>query len=174
MFTCLVSRAIHIEVAHSMDTSSFLNAFRRFIGRRGPVRKLRCDRGTNFVGARGELEKALNDLDPNQIKREMLKENCDWVEFEMNFPYSSHMGGVWERMIRSARTVLSALLEQHSSRLDDELLETLMVEAETVVNSRPLTFVDTTSPDSEEPITPMQLLTLKSDAGKVRQGGYLL
>ena len=72
------------------------------------------------------------------------------------------MGGIWERMIRSARTVLSELLNQHSSQLDDELLHTFMVEAEAVVNSRPLTYVDMTSSDSKEPLTPSQLLTLKS------------
>jgi len=46
LFTCLVSRAIHLEVVESMDTDSFLNAYLRFVGRRGPVRQLRSDRGT--------------------------------------------------------------------------------------------------------------------------------
>ena len=50
IFTCLMSRAIHLEVADTLDTSSFINAVRRFIAIRGPIRQLRCDRGTNFVG----------------------------------------------------------------------------------------------------------------------------
>lgn len=44
LFTCLASRAVHIEVADSMETDSFINALRRFICRRGPVREIRCDR----------------------------------------------------------------------------------------------------------------------------------
>ena len=59
LFTCLASRAIHIEVAHSMETDSFLQALRRFTCRRGPIRELRSDQGTNFVGAENELKTAL-------------------------------------------------------------------------------------------------------------------
>lgn len=65
-------------------------------------------------------------------------------------------------MICSARTVLSAILDQHSYHLDDETLHTFMVEVEAVVNSRPLTYVDMASADSKEPLTPNQLLNMKS------------
>ena len=57
LFTCMVSGAVHLETANNMDTSSFLNAYHRFVGRLGPVRQLRCDQGTNFVGTKAELEK---------------------------------------------------------------------------------------------------------------------
>ena len=58
LFTCMASRAIHIEVAHSMETDSFIQALRRFVCRRGAVRELRSDRGTNFIGAENELNKS--------------------------------------------------------------------------------------------------------------------
>ena len=51
LIICFVSRAIHIETANSLETDSFLNALRRFIARRGPVREIRSDQGTNLVGA---------------------------------------------------------------------------------------------------------------------------
>ena len=51
LFTCMSSRAIHLETAASPDADSFVNALRRFLSRRGPVRQLRSDNGTNFIGA---------------------------------------------------------------------------------------------------------------------------
>ena len=44
-FTCLASRVVHLETANTTDASSFVNAYRRFVGRRDPVRQLRSDRG---------------------------------------------------------------------------------------------------------------------------------
>nr|XP_027237831.1 uncharacterized protein LOC113828955 [Penaeus vannamei] len=49
VFTCLTSRAVHIEVMDSMETDSFINALRRFTARRGPVKSIRSDNGTNLV-----------------------------------------------------------------------------------------------------------------------------
>ena len=90
LFTCMASRAIHIEVSHFLDTDSFLNAYSRFVGRRGPVRQLRCDQGTNFIGARNELQKALSEMDDSKIQRELVKENCDWFNFKTNVPHASN------------------------------------------------------------------------------------
>jgi len=162
MFVCMASRAIHIEIAHSLSTDSFINAYRRFVGRRGPIRQLRCDRGTNFVGAKNELLAELEGIDNETIRQKLLKDDCDWIEFKMNFPHSSHMGGAWERLIRCARNALASLLAKHPCVLDDELLHTLMVEAELIVNSRPLTYMGMDEAGSMEPLTPIQLLTFKS------------
>ena len=82
LFTCLSSRAIHLEVSNSLDTDSFLNAYRRFVCRRGPVRQLRSDQGTNFIGAMNELQQAVTELNHERIREELLSNNCDWVEFK--------------------------------------------------------------------------------------------
>ena len=162
LFTCMASRAIHLEIAHSLDTDSFINAYRRFVGRRGPIRQLRSDQGTNFVGAKNELESALQEMDDGKVRRELLKENCDWIDFKMNVPNASHMGGVWERQIRTVRSIMSSLLDHHGAQLDDESLQTFMVEAEAIANSRPLTVDSLNSPHCPEPLTPNHLLTMKS------------
>ena len=73
LFTCLASRAVHIEVADSLETDSFINALRRFICRWGSVREIRCDRGTNFIGAEPDLKKAIEEMDDQEIKEELLK-----------------------------------------------------------------------------------------------------
>lgn len=162
LFTCLSSRAIHLEVSATLETDSFMNALRRFINRRGPIRTIRCDQGSNLVGAKNELQKALSSMDQTRVRHFLLERNCDWFEFQLNVPSASHMGGVWERQIRTARNVLSVLLDQCGSQLNDESLQTFMTEVEAVVNSRPLTVENLTSPDALEPLTPNHLLTGKS------------
>ena len=51
LFTCMGSRSVYLETANSLDSSSFINALSHFMNRRGAVRQLRCDQGTNFIGA---------------------------------------------------------------------------------------------------------------------------
>lgn len=155
LFTCLACRAIHVEVASSLSTDSFINALRRFQAIRGPIRELRCDRGTNFVGAS-------NEFDLERVKDILLKDNCDFFDFKMNVPSASHMGGTWERQIRSVRAVFNALMNQASEQLDDESLRTLMLEATAIVNSRPLSIDNLNDPNSLEPLTANHLLTMKS------------
>ncbi len=70
---------------------------------------------------------------------------------------SSHQNGVWEREIRSIRSILSALLNGQNIRLTDEGLMTLMCEVEAILNGRPLTPMSD-SPDDLEVITPNHLL----------------
>ena len=162
IFTCLCSRAIHLETLNSMETDAFINALRRFINRRGKVRELRCDQGKNFAGGKNELNAALREVNTDSVKNFLVTQDCDLIKFKMNVPSASHMGGIWERLIRTVRSVLSGLLEDHAQQLDDEALRTLFTEAENIVNSRPLTIDNLTDPEAPEPITPNHLLTLKA------------
>ena len=163
LFTCLACRAIHVETSNSLSTDSFINSLRRFIAIRAPIRQLRSDRGTNFVGAERELKEAFMQLDEDRISQFLLKENCDLVDFKMNVPSASHMGGVWERQIRSVRNVMSTLLHHHGSQLDDESLRTFLYEAAAIVNSRPLTVGILNDPLSSPPLSPSLLLTMKTN-----------
>ena len=61
LFTCFITRAVHIEVAHILDTSSFIQSLRRFVARRSQVLELQSDNGSNFVGAEHELAKAIEN-----------------------------------------------------------------------------------------------------------------
>ena len=72
------------------------------------------------------------------------------------------MGGVWERMIRTVRSILNALLNNHGARLDDESLGTFLYEVAGVINSRPLALDHVTDPDHPVPLTPNHLLMIKS------------
>ena len=172
LFTCMASRAIHLETATSLTTDSFLNAYRRFVCRRGPVQQLRSDQGTNFVGAKNELEAALLEMNHDVIQRELLKDSCDWFTWKMNVPHSSHTGGVWERQICTVRSVLSGLLQNHGSQLDDESLRTLTIEVEAIVNSHPLSTADLTDPEFLDVLTPNHLLTMKSSVILAPPGNF--
>ena len=154
LFTCLKTQAIHLEVTHSLETDSYINALRRFVCRRGPVSQMRSDQGTNLVGEKRELKDALLEMDNKKVQVKMLKLNCDWFETKLNVPSASH--------IRTVRSVLSALLETNGRQLNDEALRTFMCEAEAVVNSRPLTADNLTSADTVEALTPIHLLTGKT------------
>lgn len=156
LFTCLTMRAVHIEVAHSLDTDACINALRRFISRRGQVSVIRSDNGTNFIGAERELREAIQNLNDSKIKEEMLKGGIEW---NFNPPGASHQGGIWERQIRTVRKVLGALLKQQV--LDDDGLHTLLCEVESIINSRPLTKLSE-DPNDLEPLTPNHLLLMKA------------
>ena len=161
LFTCLSSRAIHLESTTSMDTDSFILALRRFVARRGVVREILSDNGTNFVGADNELKKAFRSMDKERVNEFLLEHSCDLIEWKRRPPAASHFGGVWERQIRSVRNVLSAMLRDHATRLNDESFRTLLAEAECIVNSRPLTVESLNDPTSL-PLSPINILTGKT------------
>ncbi|XP_065078483.1 uncharacterized protein LOC135701567 [Ochlerotatus camptorhynchus] len=104
--TCLTVRAIHLELAASLNTSSCILALRNCFARRGTPVEIISDRGTNFVGADKELEEAVAALDQNRLMAEFVTTRTTW---HFNPPASPHMGGCWERLIQSVKKVLSQI-----------------------------------------------------------------
>ena len=172
LFTCLASRAVHIEVVASMEMDSFIMAVRRVIARRGNIRTIRSDNGSNFIGAENDLCKVFNEMDHTKISNLLQDSGTDLLVWIKNTPTASHMGGVWERQIRSARNILSSLLKTHGRSLNDEALSTLMAEVEAVMNSRPLTVELLSDGNSLNPISPSNLLTMKSKVVMPPPGGF--
>ena len=79
LFTCLVTRAVHIEVLHSMDTDSFIDALSRFINRRGRPEVIRSDNGTNFRGSQRELSEELMKWNEAKIEDCLRKQEIKRV-----------------------------------------------------------------------------------------------
>ena len=159
--SCLATRFCNLEVANSLDTDSFICAIRCFIARRGPVHRLRSDNGTNFVGGRTEISKAIAGWSDSLIDNFCKQKNIEWI---FNPPRSSHYGGIYEREIRTARKVLNSLLLEFDNQimLTDEMLSTLMCEVENILNSRHLTSCSA-DVDDLEALTPNHLLRLNTE-----------
>ena len=135
-------------------------ALRRFIAIRGPIVHVRCDKGTNFVGASNELKDQMRQLDCDKIRPFLLHNNGD-IEFKFNPPSASHFGGVFERQIGSIRRVFDGILAKFGGILNPESLTTFLYEASAIVNSRPLSCVNIND-ETLEPLTPNHLLTGKT------------
>ncbi|XP_029922895.1 uncharacterized protein LOC115370126 [Myripristis murdjan] len=170
IITCLSSRAVHIEMLDDLSTDAFINALRCFISLRGAVSQLRCDRGTNFVGASNEFKEALKKLDIRTLEAFLADKQC---EFVFNAPSASHAGGIWERQIRTIRSVLNVTLAQCAGRLDDASLRTLFYEAMAIVNSRPLNVNGINDPKLLEPLTPNHLILMKSKVALPPPGSFV-
>jgi len=151
-------RAVHVELAASLSTDSCIMAIRRMVGRRGCPERIYSDNGTNFKGADNELRRSLLELDQQRMTQEMTTRGIEWHFIP---PSAPHMGGAWERLVRSVKVALEATLKERSPK--EEVLQTLLVEAEFSVNSRPLTHVSL-DPADMEALTPNHFL-LGSNSG---------
>ena len=158
IFTCLNSRALHLEVSDSLTTDSFINALRRFLSRRGNVKSMTSDNGTNLVGGNTELKVAIQGWNQAAIGSWMIQSGIEW---QFNPPHASHFGGIYEREIRSVRKVFNALLNSQNIKLNDDQLNTLMCEVECILNNRPLTEISS-DPTDLEALTPNHLLLLNN------------
>lgn len=135
MFCCLSSRAVHIEVIDSLDTSSCINPLRRFFAIRGPAKQLWLisDCGTNFIGASKEL---------GTHKKQSNKGTSINKGGHGNSPSLGTSN--WSGQKNSRLNALWAILW-----LDPYVLCTLMAEVTAIKNARPLTLVST---DPENPL----------------------
>lgn len=160
IFTCLTTRASHLEIAPSLETDSFINSFRRFICRRGKPRLMRSDNGTNLTSADKELKSAIALWNENKINQYCLQNQIEW---KFQPPYASHFGGVFERQIRTVRKILNSMLLEfgNKTKITDDLLNTFFCEVENIMNNKPIAII-TSREGGDVPLRPNDLLRLNA------------
>lgn len=137
LFVCMCTKAIHMELVSSMTTDGFLGALQRFVARRGNVSDIYSDNGSNFIGARRELQEFLHLL-KSQILEEKVTSFCQPRGTNWHFmpPRAPHQGGLWEAGVKAMKTHLYRTLKE--AYLTYEEMVTLLVQIEAILNSRPL------------------------------------
>ena len=152
LFTCLVTRAVHLELASSLDTDSFLLAFSRFSSRRFAPTEVWSDNGTNLKAGERELKDAVAHFNAARIEHQLARREIRW---HFSPPSAPHFGGVWERLVRSCKTAINAVVNKQS--IKEEVLVTVFAQVEALLNNRPLTHVGA-HPEELEALTPNHFL----------------
>jgi hypothetical protein len=153
LFCSMSVRAIHLEIVRSIDADSFIMSLRRFVARRGEVKHLYSDPGTNFVGASREIYNAIRELRSSDPFGKYL--SVQEIEFHFMPPKGSHFGGAWERLIKSVKRSMRIVLQQHT--VHEDTFYTVLCEIENVLNSRPLSYVNNDH-SHPTPLTPNHFL----------------
>lgn len=153
LFTCMVVRAIHMELVESLTTKSFIHSLRRFAARRGKPEFILSDNGRNFVLAQKVLDPSFqkNLLKSTEYNDFLKKSGIRFITERA--PWK---GGFYERMIRLVKNHLMRCLNKSKPKVTK--IHTLLLEIEFIINCRPLTFVSD-SIDNPTPIRSIDFLS---------------
>ena len=135
---------MHMEVVPKLDTDSCLNAIMRFIARRCKPNTIISDNGTNFVGDEGEFAEYVAAWNKEGIEKHLIQPGIRWKFNQLAAP---HFGGVWERLVRSCKKAMYAVLWNRS--VTEDVLSTTMCIVEQTLNARLLTPVSSDVNDLE-------------------------
>ena len=160
LYTCLVVRAVHLELMYDMSAYQFLLGFRRFIAQHGKPCKIISDNAAHFKLASDTIDKIWGRiLTEEDTVSYSANQNIQWTFTVELAPW---MGGYYERLVgiakRSLRKAIGKLL------LSSEQLLTILKEAEAIINSRPLVYVGEDI-NSNMTLTPAHFLTLNPKIG---------
>ncbi|XP_018404424.1 PREDICTED: uncharacterized protein LOC108781050 [Cyphomyrmex costatus] len=135
IFVCFMTKAVHLELSNDLTSATFLSVLKRFIARRGRPNHTYSDNGLNCVGAERELKELFDSKETEQqIIDNMVNERIQWHFIP---PRAPHMGGLWEAAVKSVKFHLARIAGEACLRHEE--LNTLLVQIEAILNSRPLT-----------------------------------
>ena len=148
LYTCASTRAVHLELVPNMNSSSFKNSLIRFISTRGVPHCMISDNAKTFKKTAEDL-KCIISRSPT---REFIEDNkIVWLFYLEKSPW---WGGFIERMVGVAKSILRKILYRAFLSYDE--MTTLLKEIESIINSRPITYVY--NDEVVEPLTPSHLL----------------
>lgn len=153
VFVCFVTRAVHLELVSDLTTNAFMAALFRFMSRRGQCAHIYSDNGTNFIGAKKELQNYFKAKSSGRTIQDAVTDHG--IQWHFVPPSAPHFGGLWEAAVKSAKRHLVKM--SGSALLNFEEMSTLLCRVEAVLNSRPLTPVSD-SPSDYTVLTPGHFL----------------
>lgn len=144
LFSCAVTRAVHLEVVTGNSHDEFISAFLRFVSRRSTPQIMHSDNATNFTSASKTLKYISNH--PN-VRDSLEKYHVQWKFITLRAAWH---GGMWERLIGIMKSSLKKVMGNALLSLQE--LTTLVIQIEGRLNDRPLTYVSD-DPSSFQPLT---------------------
>ena len=126
LFTCVSTKAIHLELTADLSVMSFLQAFRRFTSRWGLPATIFSDNAKTLKSTCSDTKKIVRS---SEVQTHMTNNQINWKFIVERTPW---WGGFWERMVGITKRCL---------RITFEELCTVIVEIEGIVNSRPFTYL---------------------------------
>lgn len=155
LFTCMATRAIHLELVTDNSTTQFLLAFRGFISRRGAPSNILSDNAPNFKLGREVLINELRQISEDKVVKDFSTNTG--LQWRFITPLSPWKGGFYERLVGSVKSALKKTT--HRNLLDIWNLQTLLTEVESTLNTRPLTPVTSNNVEGPYILRPIDLLT---------------
>jgi len=137
VFVCMAVKAVHLELVGDLSTPAYLAALQRFVSRRGRPQALYSDGGTNFVGAKNELERVVAFLQSRDLRNHIDAFASErGIAFNFNPPLSPHHGGLFEAAVKSVKYHLRRILQDRHLSIQE--FETVLCLIESALNSRPM------------------------------------
>lgn len=163
LFTCTMSRFIHLNILDSMGSGHVLEAIISINACHGPIAELISDNGTNFVGAARIIQqdklRIINEL--KKINNEVQAEIAQKYLLAWKFipPQSPWWGGFYERLIKEVKRAIAAAIE--GKKVNRLQFNIALQEAALRINCRPLTHIPV-SHEEAEILTPHHLAKYRS------------
>ncbi|XP_065180039.1 uncharacterized protein LOC135810477 [Sycon ciliatum] len=143
LFTCMATRAVHLEVVMGLTTAQFVNCLKRFIARRGRPDKIISDNAPQFKLAQTYLDQKWKKiLTCPELACYLAEHKVTWV---FTTEFAPWQGGFYERLVGLVKRAFHKAIGR--SRFTYEQFNTITTEVEAMLNTRPLTYVPSESTD---------------------------